>query len=323
MNNIKKIGLSALAGSLVAMSASAEVTISADASIALTKANDSIKTTFYQSDSLYFTYAGETDGGLNVTVKLEIDGDAANGTTGLDNRSIAIGTDALGTVTFSGHGGDTVIGGWDDVMPTAYEEVYANVKNDAGTAATGAIAGAGGDGQWRYDSPSFSGLSFHAAYQSAAITSVAQPNVGTYSDMGIGFSPEMVEGLSLGIAQGSFEATAASNIDVSTMWIKYAYGPVTVGYQKSENDGATATLDDETTALGISYAVSENLSVSYGEHTIDNGGWSNIDQEASGFSASYTMGGTTIKAMSNSVDNIGGSATADEKGYEIALSFAF
>jgi len=323
MNNIKKIGLSALAGSLVAMSAHAEVTISADASIALTKANDSIKTTFYQSDSLYFTYAGETDGGLNVTVKLEIDGDAANGTTGLDNRSIAIGTDALGTVTFSGHGGDTVIGGWDDVMPTAYEEVYANVKTDAGVAATGAIAGAGGNEQWRYDSPSFSGLSFHAAYQSVERTSVAQPNVGTYSDMGIGFSPEMVEGLSLGIAQGSFEATAASNIDVSTMWIKYAYGPVTVGYQKSENDGATATLDDETTALGISYAVSENLSVSYGEHTIDNGGWSNIDQEASGFSASYTMGGTTIKAMSNSVDNIGGTATADEKGYEIALSFAF
>ena len=144
MNNIKKIGLSALAGSLVAMSASAEVTVSADASIALTKANDSIKTTFYQSDSMYFTYAGETDGGLNVTVKVEIDGDAEN-EGGMDNRSIAIGTDALGTVSFAAHGGDTVIGGWDDVMPTAYEEVYVNVKNDAGTAATGAIAGAGGD----------------------------------------------------------------------------------------------------------------------------------------------------------------------------------
>jgi outer membrane protein OmpU len=322
MNKFNKIGLSALAGSLVAMSAQAEISMTADASIALTKVNESAKTSYYQSDSIYFTYAGETDGGLNVTVKLEIDGDAEVSGTGMDNRSIAIGSDSLGTITYAGHGGDSVMGGWDDVTPNAYEEVYANVKTDAGVAATGAIGGqTGNDGVWRYDSPSFSGLQFHASYYAGVVT---DNSVSSYSDMGISFAPEMVEGLSLGYAQGSYDQAAdVLGIDVSTMWAKYAYGPVTVGYQVSDSDGPSATHDDDTTAIGISYAVSENLSVSYGEHSIDNGAWSGVDQEASGFSASYTMGGTTIKAMKNSVDNIGGSPTADENGYEIALSFAF
>jgi outer membrane protein OmpU len=322
MNKFKKIGLSALAGSLVAMSAQAEVTMTADASIALTKVNESAKTSYYQSDSIYFTYAGETDGGLNVTVSVEIDGDANGTNQGIDSRSIAIGTDSLGTITYAGHGGDSVMGGWDDVTPNAYEEVYAIVKNDAGTAATGAIGGqTGNDGVWRYDSPSYSGLQFHASYYAGTVTDAS---VSSYSDMGISFAPEMVEGLSAGYAQGSYDQAAdVLGIDVSTMWVKYAYGPVTVGYQVSDSDGPSATHDDDTTAIGISYAVSENLSVSYGEHTIDNGAWSGVDQEASGFSASYTMGGTTIKAVKNSVDNIGGSAAADENGYEIALSFAF
>ena len=78
MNKFKKIALSALAGSLVAMSAQAEISMSADASVALTKNNEGGKTSYYQSDSIYFTYAGETDGGLNVTVKVEVDDQLAH-----------------------------------------------------------------------------------------------------------------------------------------------------------------------------------------------------------------------------------------------------
>ena len=44
MNKYKKIGLSALAGSLVAMSASAEVTLSGGASVTFTSTHDSDKT---------------------------------------------------------------------------------------------------------------------------------------------------------------------------------------------------------------------------------------------------------------------------------------
>jgi len=320
MNKFKKIGLSALAGSLVAMAAQAEVSISGGASVALTKNNEGGATSYYQSDSFTLSYAGQTEGGLDVTVSVEIDGDATGLGDGIDSESITIGSESMGTITYSGHGGDSVMSGWDDVTPSAYEEPWALVKNDAGTAATGPIAGFAGNSLWRYDSPKISGAQFHAAYQAAAQTG----NVSAYSDMGVSFTPEMVEGLSLGYAQGSYDESASVlGLDVSTIWVKYAYGPVTVGYQTSEIDGPTSTQDDDTTSIGISYAVTDSLSVSYNEHKIDNGGWSNVDQEAKGISASYTMGGTTISASRNQVDNIGGSATADEQGYEIALSFAF
>ena len=52
MNNFKKIGLSALAGSLVAVSAhAAEITMSGGASVAITSGDETGKSTYYQNDS--------------------------------------------------------------------------------------------------------------------------------------------------------------------------------------------------------------------------------------------------------------------------------
>jgi len=318
MNKFKKIGLSALAGSLVAMSASAyEITMSGGASVAATTADDNAKTGYYMNDSITFTVSGETDGGLSITTKLELDG-GANASSSFDNRSLAIAHDELGTVTFSGHGGDSVIGGWDDVMPSAYEESFGLTTSPA------VINGVSGDNLWRYDSPSFSGLTVHASYQSKEQTL----STGAYSDIGVQYVPEMMDGLSLGYAAGEVDESASlggvevTGIDESTMWVKYTTGGFTLGYQQSEADGATSTQDDESTSYGISYAVSDALSVSYGEHEMDLGS-STSDQNSSGVSASYTMGGVAIKASFNETENVGGVATSDVENYEVALVFAF
>jgi len=322
--NIKKIGLSALAGSLVAVSAqAADVSLSGGASVAFTSAFDSDKTGYYMNDSITATISGETDGGLTITTSLELDGGGAASTGSFDNRSIKISSDEIGTITYAAHGGDSVVGGWDDVMPTAYEEVFALTKRQSDDLVGGGnivIAGASGDGLWRYDSPSFSGASIHAAYQSANATS---GRTSSYSDMGIQIAPEMVEGLTAGYAVGEYDESATVSIDVSTMWVKYAMGSFTVGYQTSENDGGTTASTDESDSWAVSYAVSDEFSVSYGQHTYEDGTNSTNDQESSGFSASYTAGGTTISAAFNSTDNIRNTATDDEDSYEIAISFAF
>ena len=334
MNAIKKIGLSALAGSLVAMSAhAAEVTMSGGASVAVTSNAKTNKSTFYQNDSITFSVSGETDGGLTITTKLELDGDASGGQGGdFDSQSIKIAHPEYGTVTFSGHGGDSVMGGWDDKTPSAYEESWALTKSSAATPVGNVVIGGfSGNNLWRYDSPSFAGASFHAAYQSADQTG----NTGAYSDWGIQIAPEAIEGLSIGYAVGesdeSTEGTgndAASDVkgvEESTLWVKYAFGPVTVGYQTSEADGPTTTQDDDSTAMSISYAISDDLSVSYGSHELDLGSATaaGTDQESTGISASYTMGGTTISASFNQTDNIAGTAADDEESMEIALVFAF
>ncbi|MDA9643222.1 porin [bacterium] len=319
MNKFKKIGLSALAGSLVAMSASAyEITMSGGASVAATNADSKTgKTGYYMNDSITFTVAGETDSGLSITTKLELDG-GANASSSFDNRSLAIAHDELGTVTFSGHGGDSVMSGWDDVMPTAYEESFGL------TTSPSVINGVAGDNLWRYDSPSFSGLTVHASYQSTEQTG----STGAYSDVGVQYVPEMVEGLSLGWASGEVDESTSetaddvTGIDETTMWVKYTTGGFTLGYQTSEADGSSSTQDDDSTSYGISYAVSDSLSISYGEHEMDLGS-STSDQNSSGVSASYTTGGVSIKAAFNETENVGGVSTTDVDNFEVALVFAF
>jgi len=323
MNNFKKIGLSALAGSLVAVSAhAAEITMSGGASVAITSGDETGKSTYYQNDSITFTVSGETEGGLSITTSLELDGDASGGAGGdFDSQSLTIGHDTFGTVIFSAHGGSTVMGGFDDMMPTAYEETFALTTGNL------VIDGAGtGNDLWRYNSPELlPGLTAHVAYSSQNTTA----NTNAYTDFGIKYVPDMIEGLTLGYATGEVDestaetvANSVTGIDESTMFVTYATGPITVGYQQSEADGATATQDDDSTSFGISYAVTDDLSVSYGEHSLDLGS-STSDQESEGISASYTMGGTSIKAAFNETNNVAGAAATDRESYEIALVFAF
>jgi len=322
MNKLKKIGLSALAGSLVAISANAvEVSISGGATMYMSKGAETTATGLSMSDSVTFTTSGTTDGGIDVSISLELDGDAAN--DALDSKSIKFGTDDLGTVTFAGHGGSSVMGGMDDKTPNAYEEPWDGVTG----ADAAVIGGVGGNNLLRYDSPSFSGVTAHASYQDAGADSAVAgaERVSTYSDFGITIAPESFPDLTIGMAQGNYSATASLDGEESTVYVSYNFGDdITVGYQQSTIDLGTSATTDETESFGISYKVTDDISVSYGTHTMDFGSGT-TDQESAGFSASYTMGGMTIAGMTNTVDNVGGSTDAsnDKEGYEISLSFAF
>ena len=325
MNKFKKIGLSALAGSLVAMSASAEMAITGGASIGISQTNEKAAAGYYNNNSIKFTFSGETDGGLTVTQYVEIDAGAQD-----DMYTSVAGS--FGTITFNQGGGNSVMSGWDDKTPTAYEEVWdiAQMDSTGRESDVMLINGVSGANLWRYDSPTMSGVSVHAAYvgeQAAGAKSGG--SLQSYSDFGIQIVPEMVEGLSLGYAMGEVTEPNASDQhattnDDSTLWINYAYGPITIGYQSSETDGQTATQDDESTAMSIVYAVSENISVSYGQNELDLGS-STVDQEASGFAASYTMGGMSITVQQNEIDNVAGSTAAanDIEGYDLNVAFAF
>ena len=319
MNKFKKVGLSALAGSLVAMSAhAADVSMSGGASVGMYQESEADKTKFYNNDSITFTVTGETDGGITITNSIELDASSAHA-GGTDSQSTTFAMDGLGTVTYGRHGSSSVIGGWDSIAPTAYEEVWDAVET-AASVANNVIGGKSGNGLWRYDSPTVSGVTFSASYDSTAETG----SVSSYSDFGVQIAPEMVDGLSIGFATGEYEETAGVDMDVETVWVKYAYGPVTVSYQESEEDAATAANSNDSEEWGISYAVSDDLSISYGEHTHNDGLDSSANnQESTGMSISYTMSGVTIAASFNETANADNSAAEDNEGYEVNLSFAF
>ena len=328
MNKLTKIGVSALAGSLAMTAAhAAEGSVSVTTGFAFASTTDeNTKTAPYQLDSVVFSASGETDGGITVSASMELDNDNPATNAGMDDRKISFGTDALGTVTFHGHGGTSVMGQWDDVTPNAYEEVW-----DTTAGADVRIDGRSGNNLLTYDSPSFNGVQFKMAHQVAdAATGTGNGlDLSAYTDFGVQISPEMVEGLTIGYAMAELDDTTSTSIDHDTLFVKYAVGGFTLGYQKSEADGSTAGKNDESTQWGISYAINENMTVAYGERDYDDDTSSaangSLEQNDSGISASYTMGGMTIAGHMNSNDNVTGrnEATMDKESYEFALTFAF
>ena len=158
MNNLRKIGLSALAGSLATFSVNAaDMSVSGAASISFDDTNRGKSDRgngFYMGDSLKFNASGDTDGGLGVAVYYEIDGGA------LDDHNIKL-TGDFGTLTFDGHGGSSAMGAVDDKTPNAYEEAWDIIDTD-GTSATGSptvINGSGGgDSMFIYTSPTWAEL---------------------------------------------------------------------------------------------------------------------------------------------------------------------
>jgi outer membrane protein OmpU len=124
---------------------------------------------------------------------------------------------------------------------------------------------------------------------------------------------------------GSEGQPDGKELDHTTIGAKYAFGPITVGYQlndEDDSDSTSTTTDKETQILGISFAVNENLSVSYGKMDTDKAG-SATDQETDGVSIGYSMGGMTISAYQNEVENLAHSAGQTLEKTEILLTFAF
>jgi len=306
--NIKKIGVSALAGSLMAFSANAlEMSVSGGASITFSDYGaDVTNNSWGMGDGITLTATGETDGGLTITTTHVLDGGIN------DDMTVAISTDGMGTITFAGLGGSSALGAVDDVMPTAYEEPWFGVTSPT------KVDGNAGNNQFTYTSPTVGGATLTASYTQADTT-----RINSQTSWAIAFSPEAVDGLTVGYAIQEDDG-AATVVDDSTMYVKYVYGSITAGYQKSEGDSTTDSADVETEGFGISYAVSDEISVSYGSHTAETpNNTSDKDQEATAVSASYVSGGMTIKASVGSVDNVGGTDATDRDTYEISMSFAF
>jgi outer membrane protein OmpU len=323
MNNFKKIGLTALAGSLIATSAFAgSMSVSGGADIALkNQSNHDDHNSFSSGDSLNFTGTGELENGLTITTKVEIDG----GTE--DDRSVVIASDDLGTLTFS-KSGDTAMSAVVDVMPTAYDASWdvlalghaaTSGKTTGQATKDGSIGGFATNNMFFYSMPEMvDGLGINVSYVPSGS---ARPD-GTVS---YALSYTGVEGLTLGYATDDNGLSGTSKLETETMYAKYAFGSFTIGVQESEQEQSGATTSDDTMSIhGITYQVSDDLSIGYHASSRDLGDKGD-DEESKSFSIAYTQGGMTVKAQSVSMDNVGGSSAArdDIDGYKVSVSFAF
>ena len=307
MNNLKKLGFTALAGSLVATSAYAgALDVSGTAKVKYVS-QDETETTgnSYSSDkAISFSGSGDLDNGMSVSYVYTMT-DAAFSST-----KVSLDMGDAGTLSIM-NGTDTAgIGKYDDVMPTAGEEVWDDVDaTDAGVVDQQNTNALGYEGN-------FMGLTVSAAYTNNAAASGSSSSVVLIAN-------DLADGLQIGVGMGDKAGAVNSEEDHSTAWVKYSAGPVTLGYQMSSIDKATSTSDEDRNHIAASFAVNENLSVSYGISQVEYGDTSKSDEDSSGISASYTMGSITVGAVMNSTDAVGGSASSDDSFSEIAVTFAF
>jgi outer membrane protein OmpU len=310
MNKLTKIGATALAGSLVAFSVNAaDMSVSGGASITYNNSGaDVTNDNITMGDSLNFSASGETDGGLMITSKMEIDGGVE------DDHSVTIAGD-FGTLVFDGHGGSSALGAVDDKSPNAYEESWDVISGaDANN-----INGNGQNNMFIYTTNGMNGITATVSYVQSSAASV---NSGM--ELALAYSPDAMDGLTLGIAMGEDESAASTTVDEQVIYATYASGPITVGMTTSDSDTTASTGDKEFTSAGITYAVNDDFSVGYHVSTLETTDIStDADQESSGFSFSYTSGGMTLAGAVNDVDNIGFASTDDRDGAEIGVSFAF
>jgi outer membrane protein OmpU len=312
MNKMKKIGLTALAASLVSVSAQA-VDISGGSSLTYAAGNDGTNgNPWSMNDSLTFSWGGELDNGFTVDMSFLLDNSDGAAAQIFDNRTLAIGMGTAGTLTFWGQAGSGVVGSFDDRTPNAYEESWTGGDSpNQGHSASNMF----------YYTNSLDVATLHASY--------TPQGAGASASSEFGIVVNAIDNLEIYGAVGTDNGNGGAAVDNTIIGAKFTYGGATIGYQVNDADSEAANSDEEFTAWGISYAVSEDLSVSYNSSTINFETAGTEDQDATGISASYTMGSMTLAGVMNSIDNQGAGATGvkntdtNSDTYEINLSFAF
>jgi len=313
MNNLKKVGLTALAGALVSVSANAaDLSVTGGASITFSGEEQTTKGNGWtMSEGVTFAASAEQDNGWNISVTQVLNSDDLSGSV-FDTRILTVDMGDTGVLTFAGTGGSSVLDAIDDVTPNASEESWDDVNG-----ADAIVGGTGGANMFHYSNSSLmDGLTLSASYT----PSNGATEVESSSDYGVKFTG--IDGLTIGAAAGE-DNTAADSLDITNLYATYTMDSISVGYQASESDSEATSADKDFTAIGLSYAVSEDMSVSINSSTIEYEDATKSDQEAMGISVSYTMGSMSVKANHNTVDNVAGSATDDRSGYALTLGFAF
>jgi outer membrane protein OmpU len=347
MNNFKKVGLTALAGSLAAVSANAvELSVSGETTVSYlsnsaAKVNTVGGSTIGTSTGITFSGSGELENGWTVSSSNILNDGNANA---LSSSQLNLTMGSMGTITFAKAAG-TNVNGIDDVTPKVAEEAW---DGAAGSVLQG-IGSSTNSGAVAYKSPSFDlgegfSASFGVDYDPAAggagndHDAVAAKTASQGSGAGavIKLSSDMGLTLGAGIEEVSSNSGNDAEAQNVTAYALYTMGPVSVGYQgyyldtgTSALKGATAGADYSGDAMGIAFNVNDQMSIGYQKVSEDKearGGTAGVTRDIKSIAAAYSTGGMTMSVQKTDTDNhamAAAASAADTETVQVTLSFAF
>jgi len=299
------LGLTALAGSMVATSVSAvDLGVTGSWSWSWDSTKAGVGNPMSMGDSVTFTASGETDQGWTATAAWELDGGYAQ----FDDQSLTLDFGDGGVFQYGGASkGGRGVGLVADYVPAADSAVY-TLSSTAGDE-YGVARGASGTDN----------LSHQVTIGDIKIGAEAQKGAGTSTSWGVQYSG--IDNLTVGFGLSDVNpGNKDGGSDSETIGAKYAIGGITVGYQLTEVD--KSSTDEDAVHYGVSFAVNDDLTVSYGRQQVDLQGKAS-DEINSGFSASYTMGSMSFKGYVNQTDSAAGASGSDAETKGITLSIAF
>ena len=306
MTNLKKLGLTALAGSLVATTGYAgSLDVSGAAKVSYTS-QDETETSgnpYSMTRDITFSGSGEMDNGMTISYFQLLSAGA------FSSSGLTLDMGDAGTATFmNGASGGHGLAAYEDKMPTASEQVWDDMDGQANGVVTLSKANTIGYGT------TIGGANVSANYNK-------QTSGGSQYSLGADMSP--VDGMMVFAAFGDKYAGTNATTDEYTVGATYTTGATTIGIQRSSIDKSAANADQDRTHVAASFAVNEDLSISWGMSTVEFENGTLTDQEDSGFGISYTMGSMSLTAAANASDNVGGASGTDDTHKEVGLAFAF
>jgi len=360
MINLRKLGLTALAGSLAAVSAQAgemSVTGSHITTYTTGDAGGLSANSIGSNTNLTFSGSGDLDNGWSVSTFVAMN----DATSGLSSSAATMTMGDMGTVGVSKAGGFNVNGAYDETYPRAYEE-----NSDAGgQSSLNSVGNWADDNAIIYKAPAIdlmgATINVGVEYSLQAGTATSSDGVGaarsdTYGKgTGLGVTATYA-GLTLGAYGAERDNKNQAVVDDvqdefnGSMFVNYNFGPVSVGYQQTYFDaGVTHSTNDLTTtevktvgtsggifegeAMSIAFNVNDNLSISYSEvedtydaQSNDKSGTETEDvtMKTESLQVAYSMGSMSVKAYSTETSNPNFDSDADKLNVnEIALGLAF
>jgi outer membrane protein OmpU len=341
MNNIKKIGLSALAGSLAMVSANAvDYTMTGGLTAVYTTQDDpntvanSGKGLGVATD-LSFNASGELDNGYTVSYFMGVDTDGALSNT---SSQMTVGMGSLGSFHINNKAGSKA-NAIDDVMPTAYNETWDGLTVGTNPSFFGS-ATASGSVDYRIPAQEWEGMTVNAAITydpNNGVGPATKGGIDTTADSGQALVIEVASdtGISVGAGieiLGNTTGSVSEDGENVTGYVKYAIEGLTVAYQeayantKHSNTTTDEGADKSATFMGVAYTMGD-LTVSYGEadYTVEavSDTAALITEEYQSIQAAYVMGAMTVLVAMSETSNVAGISANNYNENTLAVSFAF
>ena len=338
MINLKKVGLTALAGSLAAVTAHAgELSVTGSANVTyVTKSGDNTAQSLGHDKDVKFSGSGELDNGWTFAIHTLTKDDFT-----VSSTATVITMGSLGSIGVGSGGGTNINGAYDEAIPTAYEE-----NSDAGGQGAANYVGSYADGNgvtYAFPAMEMMGATITGGLDYSFQGGSDSPNDGgavarsnTWGNAyGLGLTVAY-DALSIGAFVSEREnknITADPTVEdeFGGSWnVKYSAGPVSIGYSEfyhntgiADNVGATTDAKTTGTASGqyegdmfsIAFNVNDDLSISYSEmtsthdtrgHVATNGSVAqepDVDEKHESLQAAYSMGAMSVKAYTTEITN--------------------